>query len=247
MSIREASPADLARAITGAAVTAGSTSTAVRGADWRLGIVTAVRTDGTVDVGTIRARRIDGAYPNPAVGDQIILTQNSTGNWVAIGRTAAAAHALGVPLPPLYKPASTDRASTTTLADDPHLTMQLDAGSTYLIEFHLFVGGANGNLIKTEWTVPADAIGLKGVQGPGSAATDSGGDNISMRAGSHNFTTDVVYGRRNVNTNLLYAVESGVLSTVTGGTCALSWAQNVSGSTPSRVGTGSWMRATRIL
>ncbi|MBQ1164424.1 hypothetical protein KBZ21_41285, partial [Streptomyces sp. A73] len=42
---------------------------------------------------------------------------------------------------------------------------------------------------------------------------------ISMRAGSHGFGTDVIYGRRNVSTNLLYAVETGVVSTVTGGTC----------------------------
>ncbi|MBQ1166703.1 hypothetical protein KBZ21_52810, partial [Streptomyces sp. A73] len=71
---------------------------------------------------------------------QIMLTQNSAGNWLAVGRTASAATALGVPRPPRYKPAPTDRASPTTMADDPDLTMQLDPNSTYLIEFHLFVG-----------------------------------------------------------------------------------------------------------
>jgi hypothetical protein len=245
VSIREANPRDFALAITGAAATAGATSTAVRGADWRIGIVTAVG-DGTVDVGEIRARRIDGAYPLPAVGDQIMLTQNSQGNWLALGRTGSAAQALGVPMPPHYKADHTDRASTTTLVNDPDLTMQLDPNSTYLLEFHLFVGGATG-LIKTAWTVPADAVGLKGVQGPGSAATDSGADNINGRFGSHGFGTTVAYGRRNVNTNLLYAVESGTVSTVTGGTCALAWAQNTSNSTAARMGLGSWMRATRIL
>ncbi|MBQ1164460.1 hypothetical protein KBZ21_41480, partial [Streptomyces sp. A73] len=30
------------------------------------------------------------------------------------------------------------------MADDPDLTMQLDPNSTYLIEFHLFVGGPSG-------------------------------------------------------------------------------------------------------
>ncbi|MBQ1167439.1 hypothetical protein KBZ21_56500, partial [Streptomyces sp. A73] len=66
---------------------------------WRIGVVTAVGT-GTVDVGDVRARRIDGAYPAPSVGDQIMLTQNRAGNWLAVGRTASAATALGVPLPP---------------------------------------------------------------------------------------------------------------------------------------------------
>lgn len=87
MTIGQAGPADLARAIAGAATTAGATSTAVRGADWRLGVVTAVGA-GTVDVGQIRARRLD-SYTLPAVGDQIVITQNSAGNWLAIGRTAA--------------------------------------------------------------------------------------------------------------------------------------------------------------
>ncbi|GAA2629546.1 hypothetical protein [Streptomyces axinellae] len=247
----EASPRQVAAAIRGAAVSAGQTAPSVRGADWQVGVVTAVGV-GTVDVGNIRARRIDDAYPNPAVGDKVMLSQNSSGNWVALGETASAIRALGAPLPPRYKAAATDRASTTTLADDPDLTMQLDAGSTYLIEFHLFVGGATTGLVKTAWTVPADATGLKGVQGPastvaGDSSPQSSADGITMRAGSHGFGTAVVYGRRNVYTNLVYAVETGTVSTVTGGTCALSWAQNASNSTPARVGLGSWMRATRIM
>lgn len=95
--------------------------------------------------------------------------------------------------------------------------------------------------------MPGDAIGLKGVQGPASTATDSGADDINMRAGSHGYGTAVVYSRRNVFSNLVYAVETGTVSTVTGGTCALSWAQNASNATAARVGLGSWMRATRIM
>lgn len=87
MTIGQAGPADLARAITGAARTAGATTPAVRGADWRLGIVTAVNVSaGTVDIGQIRARRME-SYQAPAVGDQIVITQNSAGNWLAWGRT----------------------------------------------------------------------------------------------------------------------------------------------------------------
>lgn len=248
---REASPRQVAAAIRGAAVSAGQTAPSVRGADWRIGVVTAVGTDGTVDVDDVRARRVDGAYPQPQTGDQIMLTQNSAGNWLALGLTASATRALGAPMPPRYKAAHTDRASTTTLADDPDLTMALDSGSTYLIEFHLFVGGATG-LIKTAWTVPGDATGLKGVQGPastvaGDSSPQSGADDINMRSGSHGFGTAVVYGRRNVFSNLVYAVETGTVSTVTGGTCALSWAQNTSNATAARVGLGSWMRATRIM
>lgn len=87
-SSRPASVADLAGAMVAAATTAGAASTAVRGADWRLGVVTAVRADGTIDVGEIRARRIGSAYPNPTVGDTAVITQNSAGNWLALGATA---------------------------------------------------------------------------------------------------------------------------------------------------------------
>lgn len=244
------SPQQLAAAIRGAAVTAGETVPRVRGADWRIGVVTAVAADGTVSVGDVRARRIDAAYPAPQVGDRIMLTQNSAGNWLAVGRTASAARALGLPMPPRYKPDHTDRASTTTFADDPDLTTVLDANSTYVIEFHLFVGGGPG-LIKTQWTVPPDAVGLKGVQGPastvaGDSSPQSSADNITMRSGSHGHGTTIVYGRRNVYTNLAYAHETGTVSTATGGTCAIAWAQSTSSTTPARMGLGSWMRATRI-
>lgn len=81
------SPAQLAAGIASAARDAAGTDPLVRGADWQTATVTAVGTDGTVDIGSIRARRLD-TYVNPAVGDQVILTQSGIGNWVALGRTA---------------------------------------------------------------------------------------------------------------------------------------------------------------
>lgn len=216
----------------------------VRRADWQTATVTAVNADGTVDIGDIRARRLE-SYVSARVGDQVIISQSGMGNWIAIGRTASAASALGLPLPPRYKAAATDRTSTTTLADDPDLTMQLAASAVYVVEFGLFVGSGDG-LIKTAWTVPSGATGLKGGHGPGSAATAAGADNISGRFGSHNFGTTLTYGRRDLFSNLLYAIESGTVITTTAGTLALAWAQSASNATPARMGLGSWMRVTRI-
>ncbi|MFE9337774.1 hypothetical protein [Streptomyces sp. NPDC007063] len=79
------SPQQLAAGIRGAAVEAGQSATSVRGADWRLATVTTVNTDGTVDCGTIRARRLP-SYPAPQSGDVIIITRSSSGNWAALGR-----------------------------------------------------------------------------------------------------------------------------------------------------------------
>jgi hypothetical protein len=86
-NIQEASPWDLADGMAQAARTAGTTDPQIHGADWQTAVVTAVGTDGTVDIGNVRARRLD-TYVNPSVGDLIAVTQNGTKNWLALGRTA---------------------------------------------------------------------------------------------------------------------------------------------------------------
>ncbi|MFE7566198.1 hypothetical protein ACFU76_04430 [Streptomyces sp. NPDC057539] len=83
----EATGADLAAVLVQAARTAGANDPQVHGADWQTAVVTAVNSDGTVNIGTIRARRLD-AYLNAAVGDLIQITQNGAKNWIALGRLA---------------------------------------------------------------------------------------------------------------------------------------------------------------
>lgn len=81
--------AQLAAAIEGLVQRKGSSTPSVRGADWRLGVVTAVGvTAGTVDVGDIRARRLE-TYQNPQVGDLIRIDQSGNGNWLAVGRATS--------------------------------------------------------------------------------------------------------------------------------------------------------------
>lgn len=78
---------DLRMALREQAKRAGETSPSVRGADWRLATVTAVVGDGTVTADGITARRME-TYRNATVGDVAVLTQSSTGNWIAQGRMA---------------------------------------------------------------------------------------------------------------------------------------------------------------
>ncbi|MEL7994319.1 hypothetical protein AAG656_28870 [Streptomyces albidoflavus] len=238
---------DLAAALQRQAVRKVAAAPAARGADWRMATVTAVDPAGTVTADGIVCRRLE-TYTAPAVGDLIIISQSGAGSWIALGRTASAAAALGVPTH-VHKPAATDRTSTTTMAADPHLSLPLGAG-VWLVEAHLFVGGAAG-LMVTQWAVPPGATGLKGAQGPastvaGDSAPQNAGDSVLGRFGSHGFATSVTYGRRNVFSNLLYAVETGTLTVTTPGTCAIAWAQSTSSTTATRMGQGSWMRATRI-
>lgn len=81
---------DLAWALKQQAQRAGERAPSVRGSDWRLATVTAVGSDGTVDVDGIPAVRCMPTYSLPAVGDVIVIDQNSAGNWLAWGRTATA-------------------------------------------------------------------------------------------------------------------------------------------------------------
>ena len=86
------SPHHLNRSLTAAlqksARKAGETAPSVRGADWRLATVTAVNTGGTVDADGIPGIRRLKSYTAPAVGDVIVISQSSSGNWIAIGPLA---------------------------------------------------------------------------------------------------------------------------------------------------------------
>lgn len=79
---------DLAWALKQQAQRAGEQAPAVRGADWRLATVTAVNTGGTVDADGIPAIRRLKSYTTPAVGDVIVISQSSSGNWIALGPLA---------------------------------------------------------------------------------------------------------------------------------------------------------------
>ncbi|MGV9352276.1 hypothetical protein [Streptomyces misionensis] len=82
----------LAQGIAQAARQAGQDNPVVRGADWQTAIVTAVNADGTVYIGSIRARCLE-RYANPAVGDQIAISRNGAGSWIALGRLATTTRA----------------------------------------------------------------------------------------------------------------------------------------------------------
>lgn len=79
----------LADALQQQAVSAGATATSVRGADWRLATVTAIGA-GTVTADSIVCRRQE-TYQLPSAGDLIVISQSSSGNWIASGRLATAA------------------------------------------------------------------------------------------------------------------------------------------------------------
>jgi hypothetical protein len=84
-----ASTRDLKYAIQQAAKRTGEQAPSVHGSDWRLATVTAENGDGTVDADGIPGIRAMESYTQPAVGDVIVITQSSSGNWLAWGRTVS--------------------------------------------------------------------------------------------------------------------------------------------------------------
>jgi hypothetical protein len=63
-----------------------------RASAWFLASVTAVNTDGTVDISTARGpvasvRRMK-SYSSPAVSDVVKVSRNSDGNWIVDGALA---------------------------------------------------------------------------------------------------------------------------------------------------------------
>lgn len=149
----------------------------------------------------------------------------------------------------VYKPANTDRASSTTFADDPDLTYQLEANSVYYIRMWIKYAALSAAAIKTQWTVPSGATGSRSAVGPEQGVDLSAGTSGSGgtgRWGIHGYTTTVIYGTRNSATNLCSAVEEATVFTTSAGTLALSWAQNASNATATRVAQGSIMHVQKL-
>lgn len=173
-------------------------------------------------------------YPNWAAGDPISASMLNYTQGDVIVKTVA-----------------TDRASTSTLADDPDLTTTLDANATYLIEFGLHMvspitSAPVSVLIKTQWTVPSGATGNRWAIGIGSTQNESNANNVSGRFGVHGFATAVVYGSRGNSTSQIGALESAIVTTTSSGTCAIQWAQNTSNAQASSMSAGSYMKIKRV-
>lgn len=178
----------------------------------------------------------------------------STYPSIAAGQIITAGLLQGLVGTEIVKQANTDRASTTTLVNDPELAVTLGIG-VYKVEFDLLVSGRNsvtgslGGDFKSEWSVPAGATGLKSVFGPGSGqATQANADGTAPRMGVHVFDTDMTYSMvRNSTASLVVVREwCDQLVVSTAGTLAIAWAQGVSHATATRIAAGSVLRYRRI-
>ncbi len=151
-------------------------------------------------------------------------------------------------LPEIVYKTTIDTRTSATLTLDTELFVAAEPNAIYLVEFVLEPAAVTAEGFKTDWMVPADATGFKGVLGPSSTASNSNADLITMRAGVHNFVTAVPYAGVRNNANAAFSVrESGVVTTAgTAGTIGIRWAQNTAGATGSKLLSGSYMKVFRL-
>ena len=175
-------------------------------------------------------------YPNYTAGQRLTAADLQAGQFMIAVKTS-----------------NTDRASITTLTADPDLSFALAANAVYLVEFYLhYAALASASAgFNTTWAVPSGASGNRSAHGLASTVSDTssapaGGGAGSVRSGVHGYATAIAYGSRNSGSNQCFALEEGLVTTSSAGTCAIQWAQNVSNATATRLAAGSWARALRI-
>jgi hypothetical protein len=141
-----------------------------------------------------------------------------------------------------YKASDTSRASTTTVAVDPDLTIALDADALYEWVAVIRASG-NGGDIKTSWDVPSGASSVqRTAHGPELGTADATNTNVRMTSG-HASSTEVPYGLTTANCLI---VERGLLQTDSAGDFTLEWAQDSSNINATTVETGSYLKALKI-
>ena len=236
-----ASIQDLAAAVRRRAVQAALDEPSVTGSDWRQATVDTVQTTTVTTTDGIIARRME-AYARPAAGDLIAITSASSGSWLAWGRLADSAVAIGETVA-ARKAASTSRASTTTLAADPHLSVTVSPGTYKLDAFLMYDGDAAADL-KLSWAPPA---GTTGAWWPGGADSSVAAQASLPRWGalSDIGASSLPVGAIGAGT-IVACRPVGTVVVTTAGTLALTWAQNTASTTPTVLRGQSTLEMLRI-
>lgn len=139
-----------------------------------------------------------------------------------------------------YKTAAEHR-SNTTLTADTQLTLPVDASAIYEVDGYLVYNGTTtpGDL-KIQWNIPSGTVfNLQG-NGYNVAGNDQASTALQSTAQPFNFSATSVGVIRNVSFN------GTLVTSVTAGNFALTWAQNSASGTDTIIFTGSVMALRRI-
>jgi len=139
------------------------------------------------------------------------------------------------------KPGPTSRASTTTLADDPDLQIELPRAGVWAFDVWLnYTGGTLGSSdLKLGMAFSGSTtFTVWGVNGINTSSTSQ------LQAGANTFAGTLVVGTS--GGNFFTADIHGEMVATTTGTLSLQWAQSSSNATSTNLRQGCWLRAWQI-
>lgn len=155
-----------------------------------------------------------------------------------------------------YKAATTSRSSTTTLTDDPELTLTLPAGM-WRLSVRVFYGATTGSRgIRLGWAFTSEPVGTQPERigwGPTEGATSRTATNAQTRAAASTVTaldplTEArLYGNDDGTTSYAPLVEDGLVTFGETSTWSIAWAQHTSHADATQVRASSWIKARPIM
>lgn len=140
------------------------------------------------------------------------------------------------------KTADESVTSSTTVQDDNHLSMTLNANSNYWLDGILIIDGAVGGDFKLQFVVPSGTIRYLSDAGDSAITATLMEVDRNWKAGS--LTT--IMGTVASGTSTIVPVMGIIRTAASGGTFKLQWAQGTSSATATRVFTNSFLRVTRM-
>lgn len=141
----------------------------------------------------------------------------------------------------VVKAADESVVSSTTLQDDNHLFLPLEANASYTVEGGLYYDGVfNAGNLKLTWALPAGATIY---WSPNAPATGGTAAFASQATTSGNLTVGT-YGTGGTKTTA--SISATVMTAGTAGNMTLRWAQDASNATATTIYAKSWLRAIRI-
>lgn len=161
--------------------------------------------------------------------------------------TAADLDAWTVPVAAI-KPSNTSRNTTTTVSDDPDLTLAVAASSTYAVTGVVFYDGPSAGTGDIKWTfsVPTSATGQYQVVHQNISGNTAGMWQVNWTDGP-NLVTTQANTQGTGSPNILAMTFNGLLAVAgTAGNLTFRWAQNTSNGTNTRVYQQSYFVARRI-
>src|SRR5687768_16117259 len=142
----------------------------------------------------------------------------------------------------VIKTATESVTSSTTVQDDNHLSMTLNANENYWLDGLIIIDGALAGDFRLQFVVPSGTIRWL-ANGPSSGATATT-DLVDRNWKAGSLTT--IIGTIASGTETMMPVSGIIRTGASGGTFKLQWAQGTSSATATRVFIDSFLRVTRM-